>query len=106
MALFFGFIVKAVLGNRGDVPSISLWNSRTAHLKRLSLVYENVYRSAQSFGYGFTFLLFSFLMAILTMVIGDTEQASLYWILANLFFTIGASIVAVGLIRLRRIKRP
>jgi len=45
-------------------------------------------------------------MAILTMVIGDTEQASLYWILANLFFTIGASIVAVGLIRLRRIKRP
>ena len=104
MALFLGFIVKAVLGNRGEILSISLWDSRTPHLKRLSLVYGKVYRSAQSFGYGFTFLLFSFLMALVNVVIGDTEQASLYWILANLFFTVGASMVAIGLIRLRRIK--
>ena len=105
MALRFGSVFSLVMElTLEDVMTESFRGNRLLHLERLNPTYEEAYHSAQCFGYGFIFLLFSFLMALVNVVIGDTEQASLYWILANLFFTVGASMVAIGLIRLRRIK--
>lgn len=69
------------------------------------LAFRRVLDMMHLFGYGFTFLLFGFFIALFIIYMADAEQAFSYWILANAFVITGISMVVLGLTKLHKNER-